>query len=164
MILETEKDSIIDNGSSSFISLTAYLIQYNILEFLKENGVNIFIHVVVTGGPAMLDTISGLDFVIENFGEDAKIIVWRNEFFGEISVEEKDFEETNFYLEAKDKIYGIITIPDDTKNLFGENIKEMLEEKLTFEEYLNSEEKFILNKQRIKMVREKYYNSIAAVL
>ena len=105
MILASEaSDCVIDNGASSFIPLTAYLQEGNLLQFLNENNITIFIHVVITGGQSLDDTIRSLDFIIQEFGSSVNIIVWLNEYFGKIENNGKNFEESNIYKSSKPSI------------------------------------------------------------
>jgi len=46
LLTKEETDCVIDSGASSFIPLTAYLHENDTLQFLSENNMKIFIHVV----------------------------------------------------------------------------------------------------------------------
>ena len=163
MILEQENDTIIDNGASSFIPVTAYLKENSVFQLLAENGVTVFIHVVITGGQSFTDTIKGLDYIIKTFSDTVNIVVWLNEYFGEIEHEGKSFNELNIFKTNKNKIYGLIPIPEKTKETFGKDIKQMLEDRVTFDEYINLNTYFIMPRQRIKIFRDEMFNNISLV-
>ena len=50
----SKDDVIIDNGASSFVPLSHYLISNKVPELLKEMGHELIIHTVITGGQALL--------------------------------------------------------------------------------------------------------------
>ncbi|MCJ7602142.1 MAG: conjugal transfer protein TraL, partial [Desulfobulbaceae bacterium] len=129
MIMEHESDCVVDNGAASFIPLTAYLKENNFLQFLSEKGITIYIHVVITSGQAFNDTIKGLEYIINTFGDVVNIVVWLNEYFGKIQYEGKDFEDLQIYKKNESSIYGLITIPEMTRETFGIDIKQMLEDR-----------------------------------
>ena len=133
------------------------------LEFLTSQNIKIFVHVVITGGQALDDTIRGLSFIIEEFGNTANVVVWLNEYFGEIENNGKSFEESKIFLNNKENIYGLITIPEMTKSTFGIDIKQMLTDRVTFDEYINSDRYFIIPRQRIKIFKETMFNNISMV-
>jgi MinD-like ATPase involved in chromosome partitioning or flagellar assembly len=164
MILKSTDPIVIDNGASSFIPLTAYLNEGDILSFLSQNEITIFIHVVITGGQSLHDTIKGLEYIIKTFGESVNIIIWLNEYFGKIEAKNKSFQEMNIFKKNKDFIYGLITIPEMSKETFGIDVKQMLEDRVTFDEYINSDNYMIIPRQRIKKFRDIIYNNISLVL
>ena len=165
IVLSTTEDVVVDTGSSSaFTSLTSYLIENDAFELLANNNKTLFLHVVITGGQAFKFTTQGLKYIIDNFDGIGNIVVWKNGYFGEVGVNEKDFEELEFYSNNKDKIYGIVNIPEMNADTYGVDIKDMLTEGLTFDEYLSSENKFIMPKQRIKKFKDVVFNNISLML
>jgi hypothetical protein len=52
-------DVIIDNGASSFVPLSSYLIRNQVPALLQDMGHELVVHTVVTGGQAFLDTLNG---------------------------------------------------------------------------------------------------------
>ncbi len=163
IILESKTDIIIDNGASSFIPVTAYFAENNILKMLIESKIKVFFHVVVTGGQALIDTIRGVEYIIQTFSSSAKIVIWLNHFFGDIEQKNKKFQEMNVFIKNKSKIFGIISIPNKTRETFGEDIKKMLEDRKTFIEFIEGDY-FIMPKQRIKLFQEEMFTNISLVL
>ena len=164
IILESKEDVIIDNGASSFIPVTAYLKENNVFELLVQNNVTVFFHVVVTGGQSFIDTIKGLEYIIQTFSDYVNVVVWLNPYFGKIEQKGKTFEEMNIFKKNKPNIYGIVKIPEKTRETFGEDVKQMLEERKTFEEYIESDEYFVMPRQRIRVFRDEMFNNISMVL
>jgi len=164
MIMESKNECVIDNGAASFIPLTAYLKENDIFQFLSAKGFTIYIHVVLTGGQAVEDTAKGLDYIIKNFGDSAHTVVWLNEYFGKVQYKEMAFDDMQVFKRNKSNIHGIIPIPEMSKETFGVDIKQMLEDRVTFDEYLASDDYKIIPKQRIKKFRDTIFNNISIVL
>ena len=163
-VMTSENDCVVDCGATTFIPLTAYIKENNLIEFLTSSGITVYMHVLVTGGQALKDTIKGLDYIIKSFSDNAKIVVWLNEFFGKVMHDGKEFEEFKVFIDNKKEIYGLITIPEMTRETFGQDIKEMLEKRMTFNEFISDENIFAMPRQRITIFRDKIYNNISMVL
>jgi len=153
---------IVDNGASSFIPLTNYLVENNAVQMLNDSGRDVYIHSVVTGGQAFADTLKGF---AELAKQDSikKIVVWLNEFFGGIEAQGKTFESMKVYLENKDKIAGIIRIARRNQDTFAKDIEQMIVSKLTFAEALESPAFTIMARQRLKTVKSDIYEQLAGV-
>lgn len=161
MILSEESDFIIDNGASSFVPLSSYLVENKAIEMLAESGKKVIVHVVVTGGNAFSDTLTGLRKVANQFGDSIEIIVWLNEFFGPVEANGKSFEEMKVYNENKSLITGIIRMPKKSADTFGKDTERMLERKLTFNEAVESKEFTIMAKQRLKMIKDSFFQQLS---
>ena len=86
--------------------------------------------------------------------EQARIVVWLNEFFGDIVAEGKKFEEMKVYLNNKDRVHGIVRIARQTGSTFGKDIQLMLDSKLTFDEVKGSADFGLMAKSRLHRVQE----------
>ena len=93
LIARAEGDVIVDNGASSFVPLSHYLISNQVPELLQEMGHELVIHTVVTGGQALLDTVSGFAQLITQFPDESTFVVWLNGYWGPIESEGKSFEQ-----------------------------------------------------------------------
>jgi hypothetical protein len=100
-IIELPADAhvVVDNGASSFVPLGSYLLENQALEVLEEHGHSVMLHTVVTGGQAILDTLSGLKSLVSHF-PSTPIVVWLNRYFGDITLDGKRFEEFKIYAEC----------------------------------------------------------------
>ena len=108
----------------------------------------------------MTDTLNG-------FGEVAKttglknVVVWLNEYFGEVVGKEgKPFEELKIAQQYADRLVGSITIRERNSNTFGDDVKQMLERRLTFDSAIKSEEFSLVAKQRLAIVRRDLFEQI----
>jgi hypothetical protein len=159
-LLTNSGDFVIDNGASTFIPLWHYLIDNAVLPLLKTSGKKVYIHTVLTGGQALLDTLAGFQTLAETV-EDRSIVVWINEFFGPVENDDnKHFLESQLYNETKDRIVGIVGIPRRNPDTYGRDIQELLAKKLTFKEARENGHFSIMAKQRIKQVQTELFDQL----
>jgi len=144
---------VIDNGASSFLPLAGYLITNQVLELLDEHGHAVVFHTIVTGGQDLLDTITGLGELMTQFPARADFIVWLNEYFVAIEGEGKTFREMRVYQEHAARIKKVITLPRQSE-LFAQDMKQMLEAHLTFDEAIRSEAFQFMSKHRLQTMRK----------
>lgn len=163
-IVEEDSNFVIDNGAASFIPLSYYIAENDAFSIIGDNDKQVVIHTVVTGGQAMRDTLGGLATILEQMPGNARLIVWLNEFFGDIEAEGKGFEEMKVYVNNKDRIHGIVRIARQTGSTFGEDVKLMLDRKLTFEEVNQSEDFKLMSKSRLTKVKNAIFEQLAVVL
>jgi hypothetical protein len=81
-------DIILDSGSSSFVALGAYLTQNDIIPTLADMGFRVIIHTIVAGGQEFGKTVAGVTKLAERFPSDADLIIWKNEYKGEVGIQE----------------------------------------------------------------------------
>lgn len=58
MIAAAKNDVIIDNGASSFVPLSHYLISNQVPALLKDLGHDLVVHTIITGSQALVDTLN----------------------------------------------------------------------------------------------------------
>jgi hypothetical protein len=165
LIMQTDSHFVVDNGASSFIPLSNYLVENSAIEMLTESGKVVVIHAVVTGGQAMLDTLQGLDSLARQLPESARLIVWLNEYFGPIEHNGLQFEDMKVYLAHKERIHGIVRVPKQSADTFGTDIQLMLEKKLTFAEVAAAGDFGVMARQRLTQFKRAVFQSmdVAAV-
>lgn len=143
---------VVDNGASSFIPLSNYLIENDAIAMLASTGCEVFIHCIVTGGQGMVDTMAGLDALATQTAS-TNIVVWLNEFFGPIEHNGKVFEQSRVYLQHHAKMRGIVRIPRRNPDTFGRDMEDMASSHLTFDEVFESPRFSIMGKQRLRTVQ-----------
>ncbi|RBP21719.1 CobQ/CobB/MinD/ParA family nucleotide binding protein [Marinobacter pelagius] len=164
MIAENpDSEIVIDNGASSFIPLSSYLVENQAIELLQEMGHQIVIHPVITGGQALMDTLTGFDSLAHQFPETAEIVVWLNQYFGDIEKDGKTFEQMKVYQNHKSRVNGIINIKKQS-DLFGRDVKHMLESRQTFDQAMQSEEYNFMSKNRLRMMKKDLWEQMDLVL
>lgn len=161
-IANAENDIVIDNGASTFVPLAHYLISNEVPELLSSMGHQLVIHTVVTGGQALLDTISGFSQLANQFPQPSLFVVWLNSYWGEIEHEGRSFEQLKAYKENKDRVSAIVNIPQMKEETFGRDLSDMLQERRTFSEAIEDGALTIMTRQRLKIFKEKLFAQLEA--
>ncbi len=163
LISNAKGDVVIDNGASSFVPLSAYLITNQVPALLHDMGHQLVVHTVITGGQALSDTVHGFVQLVKQYPPDVLFIVWLNPYWGPIERDGKVFEQMKAYLEHKDRVSAIIRLPDLKKETFGRDLSDMLQNHLTFDEALASSEITIMARQRLSIIKKQLFEQFAAV-
>ena len=150
---------IVDTGATTFVPLWNYILENQILPFFRAHERRAFIHSVVTGGQAMTDTLNGLERLTQTTSEK-NVIVWLNEYFGEVSKDGKSFEEFGIAGDYAHKLVGSVLIRDRNPQTFGDDVRQMLEQRLTFDEAIRDERFFLVSKQRLTIVRRDLFEQL----
>lgn len=162
MIVANDKDDIIiDNGASSFVPLSHYLITNDVPALLRDMGHELVIHTVVTGGQALIDTLGGFGHLVEQYPSECTFVVWLNPYWGPIEDNGKTFEQMKVYTSNKNRVSAIIKIPDLKEETFGRDLSEMLQAKQTFNEAIEAEGNTIMMRQRLKIVQRQMFDQMA---
>ncbi|MGI6656281.1 MAG: conjugal transfer protein TraL [Desulfobulbus sp.] len=149
-ILTVSGDVVVDNGAATFVPLSAYLKENQTIDFLEESGIRVLIHTVITGGQAMKDTADGLVSLAGHF-PNVPLVVWLNRYFGEISRENKQFEDFKVFRENQDKILALIHIPLKSAQTFGKDLEELFSRRQTFAAALTDDSLPVMTRQRLKI-------------
>jgi len=157
-----DKNVVIDNGASCFVPLSNYLLNNETIAMLIEQEHEVIIHTVVTGGQSMSDTLHGLDTLINSYPSQCAFVVWKNPYWGAIANETNAFEQMPIYLDNKQKITALITLPEMQKDTFQRDFINMLSTKQTFAEAVINPNLSIMNRQRLTMLRRKIFAEIEA--
>ena len=152
---------IIDNGASSFVAFSSFLLENSIPALLGDYGHSILLHTVVTGGTGQDDTVFGFASLAQQF-EGTSLYVWLNPYFGNIEREGRLFREFKPYLDNANRVAGIIEIPAFPPETFGVNFSEMLKSRKTFAEATAPEVQLpIMTRHRLGMIQKRIYSAIA---
>lgn len=160
-LLSSDGVSVVDNGASTFVPLMAYMVANNVSQFLKDAGKTVYVHSVVTGGQAFQDTMTGLQVMLSR--HKGPVIVWLNEFFGELTNEGKSFMESELYLESKESIAGLVTLARKNQDTFGADMELMVKNKMTFDQAIASDQFRIMAKQRLKMMKADIFEQLDTI-
>lgn len=165
-LLTEDAHFVVDNGASSFVPVSQYLIENDVAGMMAEAGRQPVVHVVVTGGPAMLDTMKGLASIVRAFPQNVRIVVWLNEYFGPIvNASGKPFDELPAYLDNKDHIFAIVRLSALSEEATSD-LRDMLSRRLTFTQALAPENTDILRvqKSRLFKIRQAVWPQIERVV
>ena len=150
---------IVDTGATTFVPLWNYILENDILAFLAGRSRRVFVHCVVTGGQAMEDTLNGFNRLAETTTWK-NVIVWLNEYFGEVSKDGKSFEQFRVAEEQAAKLLGTVVIRERNPNTYGDDMRQMLSKRLTFEEAIRLAEFSLVSKQRLTIIRRELFEQL----
>lgn len=160
-IIQLESDIVVDNGASSFVPLMSYLRETQISAVFNELGIRTVVHVPMQGGASEIDTLLGLATVLDTL--PMEVIPWINNYSGKFITGSKNFDEYAIYRKYKNRIRGVITLENQNPDTFGKDIRQMTSSHLTFDEVSQSENFFIINKQRILIFKRGIYEQLDAL-
>ena len=160
LVAPSTDDVIIDNGASSFVPLSHYLISNQVPALLADMGHELLVHTVVTGGQALLDTVSGFSQLVSQFPTEAIFVVWLNPYWGPIEHEGKGFEQLKAYTANKARVSAIVAIPSLKMETYGRDLSDMLQARLTFDEALAMDSLTIMTRQRLKIVKNQLFGQL----
>jgi hypothetical protein len=150
---------MVDNGASTFIPLWSYILENNVIDLLRDAGKRLYVHTVITGGQALVDTLLGFKSLAESTS-DRNIVVWLNEYFGRIERDGRPFEEMGAYRESEHKVLGSIHLPKLNQDTFGRDLEEIVARKLTINEAIKDGPFTIMTKQRLKMIQRDWFEQL----
>lgn len=154
---------VVDNGASTFLPLWHYILENNALDFLRDSGRKVYVHTVITGGQALLDTLNGFHELAQTT-QDRNIVVWINEYFGRVEADGKKFSDMTTFRENSGKVCGAIVFTKRNQDTFGRDLEEMIAGKLTFDEAIRSAPVSIMAKQRLRIVQRELFEQLDRVL
>ena len=163
LVANTKVDVVIDNGASTFVPLSAYLLSNHVPALLHGMGHQLVVHTVVTGGQAQSDTLHGLTQLVKQFPTDVQFVVWLNPYWGPIENEGKPFEQMKAYTAHKDRVSAILRLPDLKKETFGRDLSDMLQNHLTFDEAIALPSLTIMTRQRLSIIKKQLFEQFSAV-
>lgn len=158
---EAEGDFVVDSGANTFSPLLAYLLENNILELLEASDIQAVVHTVVGGGDLFEDTRNALDSIVKALPPSVKLVIWENEHFGPLSGPDgKSFEP-----KWKDgpTLSGRVLLQRRNPQTFGVDVRNLLKMRKTFDEALAASEIPILERQRVKIIRDDVYRQLETV-
>ena len=150
---------IIDTGATTFVPLWNYILENEILQFLTSRSRKVLVHSVVAGGQALTDTLNGFHRMAETASEKS-VIVWLNEYFGEVIKDGKTFEQFRVAEEHAGKILGSVLIRERNPQTYGDDMRHMLEQRFTFEEAIQHSSFTLVSKQRLVIIRRDLFDQL----
>jgi hypothetical protein len=145
--LPADTHVVVDSGSTSFGALSGYIKENRAFEFLREQNNIVYLHTVVTGGQAIVDTTTSLQRLAVNF-PDIPIVVWLNPYFGKIVMDGKQFEDFTVYRNHGSQFDSLIKIPE-TDELLSRNLADLYAKRMTFDAGMNASSTGLMARNRI---------------
>ena len=159
LVDDVDPTIIMDNGQASFVPLTRYLVECDALSLLREAGRQSFVHCVVTGGQLGPSTLSGLEEILGALSNSAQVVVWRNAHFGPI-----DEEAYQTIVDASGAELPEPVHLDRWSQPFEDDVQEMLQHFLSFEEAIQSPDLGLMTRQRLAMVQRRIFGELQHAL
>jgi hypothetical protein len=153
---------VVDSGATAFLPFWAYLVEGEVTRILRERARRIFLHVPVTGGETLNDTLLGFAAIAAGSTEK-NVVVWLNEYFGPVVCDGKTLIEMQVYTENQDKVLGSVGIQERSADTFGQTVRVMREKKLTFEEAIASPEFKLVQRSRLHIVRRELFEQLERI-
>lgn len=151
---------VVDAGATAFLPLWTYILETELMRVLREAGRVVYIHIPISGGEMLNDTLLGFKTLAESASEQS-LVVWLNEYFGPVTRDGKEFNEMQVYVQNREKILAVIGIPQRSADTYGETIRRMRERKMTFSEALESPEFMLAQRSRLHIVRRDLFEQLA---
>lgn len=155
------KDVIVDSGANTFSPLLAYLLENDILTLLAETEIQAIVHTVVGGGDLFEDTKNALDSMVSTLPPSVKLVIWENEHFGPLKKSDGKAFEPKW--KEGPSLAGRVVLGKRNHQTFGVDIRNLLASRKTFHEALASSEITLLERQRLKILREDVYRQLDEV-
>lgn len=152
-IVEMPEDHqvIVDNGASSFLALCNYLTTNDGFGIIRDSEHRLFIHTVINGSASMSETLSNLASVVANY--ESPVVVWLNDFHGQIEVDGRGIEDFEIFQECGDYIEAVIRLPKYDA-LTRKDMERLLTKKKSFESFIKSNEGLMARQRITKLWRE----------
>jgi hypothetical protein len=159
--VQEESVFVVDSGATAFLPFWTYIVEADIIAILRNAGRRVYIHIPISGGEMLTDTLLGFKTIAET-ATDRNLIVWINEYFGRVKRDDKTFDQMQVYQDYQDKVLASVGLPELSPDTSGENVRRMREMKLSFEEAIISAKFSLVEKQRLCMVRRGLFEQLEA--
>jgi len=165
-LLENEKtkntDIVADIGASTFGPLFNYLVENDTFNLILNEKYNIFIHIpIAISSGAEIDTLNGLEQMIDAFKGTCTFVVWSNEFFS--STGGKNIEELPLYIKHKENIFAVILMRKRDV-LFSSAFEKMAKNSHTFKDIPMDTSYNILEKSRLQKIKNDYWSILDLII
>jgi hypothetical protein len=94
---------VVDSGATAFLPFWTYIVESDITAVLREAGRRVYVQIPISGGEMLNDTLLGFKTLAETAAEKS-LIVWINEYFGPVALDEKSFDQMQVYLDNREKV------------------------------------------------------------
>ena len=157
--LRDEAVFVVDSGATAFLPFWTYIVESDIITMLRESGRRVYVHIPISGGEMLNDTLLGFRTLAETAAEKS-LVVWINEYFGPVARDGKTFDQMQVYLDNRDKVLASVGLPWRSPDTFGANIRRMRERKFTFGEAITTSDFWLVEKSRLFRVRYELFEQL----
>ncbi len=157
--LTDEAVFVVDSGATAFLPFWTYIVESDVISILRGAGRRVYVHIPISGGEMLNDTLLGFKTLAETAAEKS-LVVWINEYFGPVVRDGKNFDQMQVYLDNCEKVLTSIGIRQRPADTFGENIRRMRENKLTFQDATRAAEFYLVGKCRLQIVQHELFDQL----
>ena len=86
---------VVDNGATVFLPLWTYIVETDMFSVLRQAGRHVYVHVPISGGEMLNDTLLGFKTLAESAPE-RNLVLWINEHFGPVARDGKAFNQSRY--------------------------------------------------------------------
>jgi hypothetical protein len=101
--LTEEAVFLVDSGATAFLPFWTFIVESDVISSLRAAGRRVYIHIPISGGDMLNDTLLGFKTLAETAAEKS-LVVWVNEYFGEIERDGKTFDQMQVFLDNREKV------------------------------------------------------------
>jgi hypothetical protein len=150
---------VVDSGATAFMPFWAYVMETEMMRILRDAGRRIYVHVPISGGEMLNDTLFGFKTLAESTTEK-NLVLWINEYFGPVARDEKRFEQMQVYIDHQSKVLASVGIVQRSADTYGQTIRRMREKKLTLGEAIDCPDFMLAERSRIHIVRRDLFEQL----
>lgn len=150
---------VVDSGATAFLPFWTYLVETDAIRMLREAGRRVYIHIPISAGEMLNDTLLGFKTLAASATEKI-LVVWLNEYFGLVARDGKTFDQMQVYLDNQDKVVASVGLRRRNSDTFGEDIRQMRENKMTFAEATTCDGLYLMVKHRLEIVRRELFEQL----
>ena len=96
---------VVDSGATAFLPFWTYIVEADVIAVLRDAGRRVYIHVPISGGEMLTDTLLGFQTIAETVNA-RNLVVWINEYFGPVKRDDKTFDQMQVYRAHQEKVLG----------------------------------------------------------
>ena len=104
--LNDEAVFVLDSGATAFLPFWTYIVESDIIAILRGAGRRVYVHIPISGGEMLNDTLLGFKTLAETAAEKS-LVVWINEFFGPVALFFRVKDEDEAIALANDSDFGL---------------------------------------------------------
>ena len=150
---------VLDSGATAFMPFWTYVVETEMIATLRQAGRQVYVHVPISGGEMLNDTLLGF-MTLAGSSTERSLVIWINEYFGPVARDGKAFEQMQVYLDNQDKVLASVGIPQRSPDTFGETIRAMREKKLTFGEAIQSPDFMLAQRSRLHIIQRDLFEQL----
>ena len=155
--LDEDRDTrhfVVDCNSGNYGELIDYMTEMKVMEFTKMSGYRNVAHLVLPGGGACEVVFGAAERLVSMMlGQPLTYVAWYNQHFGELKIDGLPIAESVRWLKMKKLLSAMGTLERYREDGFGEALRELLDQKLTFQQGLDGSYN-IVEKMRFQMLRD----------